>query len=215
MEPWDQRLARAMVAPLAPSALKPNHLTWLSLGLALAGAGLLAQGSATSVNWGAGLFVVARFADHFDGELARAQGSESRFGYYFDYVTGAISYAALFLGMGFGPGMVAYGELGAALGVVGALASFVSLAANMRIDSIGSSAQPVGYPGFAGFELEDGIYLLAPVTWLGLLAPFFLLAGIGAVVYVSWTLLRLLRMTTAKLPAQQDRGERGADGGCD
>ncbi|MDA0998869.1 MAG: hypothetical protein O2944_11785, partial [Proteobacteria bacterium] len=52
----------------------------------------------------------------------------------------------------------------------------------------------VGYPGFAGFELEDGIYLLAPVTWLGFLYPFFVAAGIGATIYCAWTCWQLLQV---------------------
>ena len=50
----------------------------------------------------------------------------------------------------------------------------------------------VGYPGLAGFELEDGIYLLAPITWLGWLTPFLVAAGIGVAVYCLWTLGRVL-----------------------
>ncbi len=56
----------------------------------------------------------------------------------------------------------------------------------------------VGYPGWAGFELEDGIYLLAPVTWLGWLEPFLVAAGIGATVYLLWTLGRVSRARMAR-----------------
>ena len=62
-----------------------------------------------AANWGAGVFVLARFLDHFDGELARLTGQSSRLGYYLDYVSGGLSYCALFAGMGIGlPG----GDLG-------------------------------------------------------------------------------------------------------
>jgi archaetidylinositol phosphate synthase len=30
-----------------------------------------------------------------------------------------------------------------------------------------------------GFEMEDVMYLVGPITWLGLLQPFLVLAGIG------------------------------------
>ena len=55
----------------------------------------------------------------------------------------------------------------------------------------------VGYPYYAGFELEDGIYLIAPVTWLGLLTPFFLAAGVAAAIYFLWTLATLSRLRPA------------------
>jgi hypothetical protein len=66
---------------------------------------------------------------------------------------------------------------------------------NLRFDRRKELAdgQTVGYPGFAGFELEDGIYLLAPITWIGGLQPFFVAAALGACLYCLWTLWRLRR----------------------
>lgn len=49
----------------------------------------------------------------------------------------------------------------------------------------------------AGFELEDGIYLLGPLTWLGWLAPFFIAACVGAGVYLLYTAGVLLRTRSA------------------
>ena len=102
MTPWDQRLARVLVKPLALTPITPNQLTALTLIIALYSAWLFAAGDARLANWAAGLFVLARFMDHFDGELARLTGKTSRFGYYFDYVAGALSYAAMFAAIGFG-----------------------------------------------------------------------------------------------------------------
>ena len=73
--PWDQRIARVLVRPLVGGPVRPNHISALTLILALAGAALLATGEATQVNWGAGLFILSRFLDHFDGELARLKGN--------------------------------------------------------------------------------------------------------------------------------------------
>ena len=72
--PWDQRAARVLVKPLALTPVTPNQLTTLTLVLALAGAGLFATGDPALAGWAAGLFVLARFLDHFDGELARLKG---------------------------------------------------------------------------------------------------------------------------------------------
>ncbi len=194
--PYDQRLARLMVRPLAQTPVTPNQLSALTLVLALGAAWLFAQGGATAANWGAGLFVLARFLDHFDGELARLTGRKSRFGYYFDYVAGALSYTALFAGMGLG---LAAGELGAwalALGAAGAASAMLSLFINLDIDKRMELAdgEATGYPGFAGFELEDGIYLIAPITWLGWLTPFFVACGIGATLYCLWSAWSLVKL---------------------
>ena len=198
MMPWDQRLARVLVRPLARTGVTPNQVTTLTLVVALSGAGLLATGGRTAADWGAGLFILARFLDHFDGELARLKGTASRFGYYYDYAAGGISYAALFLAIGVGLAGGGLGVWALVLGGAGAAAALISLFLNLGIDRAQEDreeGEAVGYPGFAGFELEDGIYLLGPLTWLGFLQPFFVAAGIGAALYCLWTLGRLVRLS--------------------
>ena len=194
--PYDQRIARLMVRPLAHTPVTPNHLTALTLLLALGAAWLFAQGTAAAANWGAGLFVLARFLDHFDGELARLTDRKSRFGYYFDYVAGALSYSALFAGMGIGLAGGGLGNWAYALGAAGAASAMLSLFINLDIDKQMELAdgEATGYPGFAGFELEDGIYLIAPITWLGWLTPFFVACGIGATVYCLWSAWSLMKL---------------------
>jgi phosphatidylglycerophosphate synthase len=197
--PWDQRVARVLVKPLVKTPVTPNQLTVLTLLVALAGAGLLAHGGAAAANWGAGIFALARFMDHFDGELARQKGMTSRLGYYLDYISGALSYGALFLCIGVGLRDSGLGQWAIALGAVGAFASAISMFANLDIDKHAkepaeAGKDAVGYPAFAGFELEDGIYLIAPITWLGFLQPFFVLAGIGSAVYCLWTVRTSVRL---------------------
>jgi len=194
--PWDQRLASVLVRPLAATPVTPNQLTIATLVVALAGAGLFVPGDAVMANWGAGLFVLARFLDHFDGELARQTGRASKLGYYLDYFSGGASYAALFFCLGLGFRESELGVWSIALGIIGAAAAIISLFLNLELDKAQEleDGDAVGYPGFAGFELEDGIYLIAPVTWAGFLMPFFAAAGIGAGVYTLWTLTRLIRL---------------------
>ena len=167
----------------------------MSLVLALGAGALFALGGAPAIHWAAGIFVLARFLDHCDGELARLTGQTSRFGYYFDYAVGGVAHAALFAGIGWG---LAGGPLGGwalALGLAGCASALLAMGLNLDLDrQLGlGEGEAVGYPSWAGFELEDGIYLLAPVTWLGWLEPFFVAAGIGATVYLLWTLGRVLR----------------------
>ena len=164
--------------------------------VALAGSGLLAAGDAALMNWGAGLFVLARFLDHFDGELARQKNMKSRLGYYLDYVSGGASYAALFFGIGWGLRAGVLGSWAVVLGSIGAAVAIASMFFNLGIDKAAKleDGAATGYPGVAGFELEDGIYLLAPITWLGWIEPFFVLCGLGASVYTLWTLYILIRL---------------------
>ena len=193
--PWDQRLARIMVRPLARTPITPNQVTIFTLVLALAATALFAVGDKTAANWAAGLFILARFMDHFDGELARMTGKASRLGYYLDYVAGGLSYGGLFLGIGIGVRESFLGEWAIILGLAAAGSAVISMFLNLHIDKQNQlkEGKTVGYPRFAGFELEDGIYLIGPITWAGFLTPFFALSVAGAVIYTLWTLATVLR----------------------
>ena len=195
--PWDQRFARYLVRPLAKTPITPNQLTLITVLVAFSGAGFLATGDRDYADIGAGLFVFARFLDHFDGELARLKMMTSKFGYYLDYAAGAGSYAALFFGLGIGLRDGFLQDWSIFLGLMGASAAMVGAVSNIAMDrSVGNdeTGDAIGYPGFAGFELEDGIYLLAPITWMGFLEPFFFAAAIGAAVYGLWTLIQWYRL---------------------
>ena len=74
IEPWDQRTARFLVRPLASSWVRPNHVTAVTLVMVLTSGVLFGTGDVALMHWAAGLFVLARYLDHFDGELARLQG---------------------------------------------------------------------------------------------------------------------------------------------
>ncbi len=47
------------------------------------------------------------------------------------------------------------------------------------------------YPRWGPFELEDGIYLIGPITWLGGLAGFFVLGALGQIVFSAFRLREL------------------------
>jgi len=198
IDAWDTRIARRLVPPLARAGVTPNQVTIVTAVLAVGGALLFAPGDGALASWGAALFVLARFFDHVDGELARMTGASSRLGYHLDYVTGALSYSLLFACIGLG---VAHGTLGGwalLLGGAGAVSALLAMPLNMGIDRAAGDGSAVGYPSFGGFELEDGIYLIAPVTWLGWLPAFLVPAGIGALVYLAWTGWRLARARAAR-----------------
>lgn len=102
IQAWDARLARILVKPLVPTPVHPNHLTGLSFVFGLAAAILFALGGPVQVNIAAGLFIIAVFLDHTDGELARQAGKSSSFGQRFDSVVNASNYTMLFISIGIG-----------------------------------------------------------------------------------------------------------------
>jgi phosphatidylglycerophosphate synthase len=191
--PWDQRLARAVLQPLRSTAITPNQITTLSLAVGCLAAGLYAQGGA-AVHLGGLCFVLAFWLDHAVGELARLTGRTSTFGHYYDLAAGGAVLVALFLGIGVG---LSDGTLGAwAIGLGGGagLATAVIFMLRMEVERrVGKAA--TRQPNLLGFEAEDVMYLVGPITWLGLLQPFLVLAGIGTplfTLFVLWQCRRLL-----------------------
>ena len=190
--PWDQRLAGLIVRPLARTAVHPNHVTSLSLAFGIAAAALFAFGGAGAAGWAALLFMMAVFTDHADGELARVKGKTSRFGHYYDYLVGAANYTLLFIAIGLGLADAGHGAWALILGAAAGLANPVIVTLRLVMErQFGAGA--VRHPSAAGFELEDMIYLIGPITWAGGLVIFFLIFGLGTLGYLLWTLLGFRR----------------------
>ncbi|MDP6517011.1 MAG: CDP-alcohol phosphatidyltransferase family protein [Alphaproteobacteria bacterium] len=181
--PYDQRLAGLVVRPLAGTPIHPNHLTVLSIAFGLTAAGLFAFGD--SPGWAATLFMLGVFTDHTDGELARLTAKTSRFGHHFDYIAGAANYTALFVGLGIGLDADWLAGLAPVLGVCAGLANPLVMGVRLVHERRHGDAA-VAHPYFGGFELEDFIYLIGPITWLGGLDYFFLVYGLGAIGYLLW-----------------------------
>ena len=182
--PLDQRLAGVLVRPLAKTSVTPNQITAFSLVLSLAGAGLFAWGEGAAIHWGAGIFMISRFIDHMDGELARLTGQTSRFGYFFDGIVGVIAYAALFIGMGIGFWRGGGEPWTLILPVVAGIAITVNAALQFRMEATLDNPPPT-YPSWGPFELEDGIYLIGPIVWFGYLYPLFLIGCFGTIAYLT------------------------------
>ncbi len=191
-KPWDQRLAHILVRPLASTPVHPNHLTTLGLLSGMASAGLFAFGGPETAGWAALLFMIAVFIDHTDGELAHMTGKTTEFGHHFDYVVGAANYTMLFIAIGIG---LAAGEMGGralALGLAAGLSNPVIVVLRMGLERR-HGAKAVAHPRYAGVEIEDFIYLIGPITWVGGLEYFFLVYGFGTFGYLTWTLWEVLK----------------------
>jgi archaetidylinositol phosphate synthase len=191
--PWDQRLAKALMRPLVATAITPNQITTVSLAIGLLAALLYAQ-NGSAVHVGAACFVLSFWLDHADGELARITGRTSSFGHYYDLAAGGAVLVALFVGMSIGARQGALGASSIGLGIAAGLATALIFVLRMELERrAGKSA--VRQPNLLGFELEDVMYLVGPITWLGLLQPFLILAGVGAPVFallVLWQCRRVL-----------------------
>jgi archaetidylinositol phosphate synthase len=192
VKPWDSRLALRLVRPLRDTWVHPNHITTASLVTGLTAAALFANGGAAATNWAGALSALAALLDHADGELARVADKASALGHIYDRVADLVVRVTLFLSIGLG---VRHGTLGNWAVVCGVLsaASLVLIFA-LRSDMAnrevpGALDQPSG----AGFDLNDVLYLVAPLAWFGWLAPFIAAAAIGTPVFCCWTVLQYQR----------------------
>lgn len=205
--PWDQRLARVAVRALAPTPVHPCHVTALGLGAGLSAAALFATGSTSAAGAAAGLFMLVLFLDHADGELARLTGKATTFGERFDFFTGGANYTALFIGIGVGLSQGPLGHPALVLGLAAGLAQPVVMALRMVMKRrFGRTA--IAHPGRAGWELEDAMYLIGPVTWLGGLQYFFVVFALGALGYLGWTIWEFRRRAVLTGQRLQQAGGR-------
>ena len=200
----DQRIARRAAALLARTPATPNAVTAASIAVGLTAAYMLSRGDAW-IYLGGALFMVAVWMDHVDGELARQTGRTSTFGHYFDHAAAMTNYVSGFVGAGFG---LRFGELGQWGPVLGASAG-VAIAAIMSVRlhmEIRDGRDSVRQSVHGGFEIEDTLYILAPIAWFGLLKYFLIAAGIGApiyLLYVIWGSLRAVRRAGVRNPEER------------
>lgn len=186
--PLDQRLARIVARPLARTPITPNMVTLFGLGLGLTGAYLFAQGAA-AVHWGAALFVIAAWTDHIDGELARLTNKTSDIGHWLDHAAALMIYAATFVGIGIGERAGPLGGWAVALGVAAGLGVAAIFGTRILIE-LRRGRAAIKQTVRGGFEIEDAVYIVGPLTWFGALMPLLIAAGIGTPIFLLWVIWR-------------------------
>lgn len=200
--PWDARLARSLVAPLASTRVTPNHLTTVRLAVGLAGAAAFTVGTYGWANIAALLVVLSNFLDHADGELARISGKSSRIGHVYDLASDAAVTILLFVAMGVGVGSSSDDALGLpppVLGAVAGAAIALIFFLRMRIEEMAGKAAS-RQASLGGFETEDVLYLLPIVTLSNCVMPFLVAASIGAPLFAAWVVIDHRRVVRRSKP---------------
>ena len=200
--PWDARLARRLVTPLAASRVTPNHLTTVRLAIGLAGAAAFTPGTYGWSNVAALLVILSNFMDHTDGELARLSGKTSRVGHIYDLASDAAVTILLFVSMGIGIAASSDNLLGMPPPVLGAVAgAAVALIfyLRMRIEEMAGKAA-TRQASLGGFETEDVLYLLPLITLCNGVMPFLIAASIGAPVFAAWVVIDYRRVARRLKP---------------
>jgi phosphatidylglycerophosphate synthase len=190
--PYDQRLAEPIIRALARTPVTPNMVTSFGLLCGVAAALLYASGDPLLVDIAAAVFMIAVFNDHLDGGLARATGRTSRFGHYYDHIAVGVSYIGMFIGAGIGLRQGWLGAWAPLLGVAAGISVTAIFMARIAVE-VRAGKDYVRQKNYGGFEVEDILYVVGPVTWLGLMAPFLVAAAVGAPLFLLWVIWRSRR----------------------
>jgi len=188
---FDQQIAKFVVRGLSRTPMTPNQVTTFSIVLGLSVAWLYAQGGAGTYI-AAALFIVTVWLDHVDGELARATDRTSKFGHYFDHCAAMTNYVAMFIGAGIGARMEILGISSVFLGITAGVSIILIMSIRMYGEGrFGRDAMKQSPK--AGFEIEDTLYIVGPVTWLGFMEYFIVLAGVGAPMFLLYVIFDFFR----------------------
>ena len=184
--PWDQRIAEILSKPFIFLNIHPNIVTIVGIVLGLTAAFFYSTGNIFYAKIGSIIFFFAACFDHVDGEVARKLNKTSVFGHYLDHIGVCISYIALFIGLGF------YAEKNFNLGLnyayVSALCVFLIMTIRFYLERL-KGGKAIHQNNILGFEHEDIIYIVIPVTFINKIPEFLFFSYIGTPIFLIVTLL--------------------------
>ena len=184
--PWDQRIAEIISKPFIFLNIHPNIVTFVGIVLGLTSAWLYSTGDIFYAKIASIIFFFAACFDHVDGEVARKLNKTSVFGHYLDHIGVCISYIALFIGLGF------YADKNFDLGLnhayVSALCVFLIMTIRFYLERV-KGGGAIHQNNILGFEHEDIIYVIIPITFINKIPEFLFFSYIGTPLFLIITLL--------------------------
>ena len=197
----DEKIAAKVVKYLVKTSITPNQVTTFSLLLAAFAAVFFSFGIYFFSVIGSLLFILAKFLDHVDGQLARELKKETKLGWYYDSFVDTLTYILMFVGISAGipPGTfeikfftIVELDLQDYLLFSAIIASILNTLLGI-VHKYKTSKDFYGFPQTKKFALEDGVYLIGPITWICFINFFFLISSIGSVVFVIYNIKRFLK----------------------
>ena len=199
----DEKIAEKVVKYIAQTSITPNQVSTFSLLLAALAAVFFSYGIYVFSVIGSILFIFSKFLDHVDGQLERELKKESKFGWYYDSFVDTATYILMFVGISAGipPGTFEIKFFSIVDIDLQNYLLFSAIIASIFNTFLGiilkfrTSKDFYGFPETDKVALEDGVYLIGPITWIGFINFFFLIASIGSVVFVIYNLKRFVKST--------------------
>jgi len=181
---WTHKLARICISPLVNTPISPNHITSVRLitGFVACSAFALKMNILGGILW-----LVSTFLDRADGELARISGKTSEWGHKFDYYSDTLITALFFIAIGINLQGNLPNNWPIIMGIFAGLGVIFTEIYAEIIDQKKQNTGEKAYPGIAGFDFDDILYLFAPIVWLNWHLPFLIGASIGAPAFAIYT----------------------------
>mgnify|MGYP003571047002 CR=1 FL=1 len=191
---WVHQAARWAIRPLVGSPVTPNHLTTLRLVTGIAAAAAFTAGDSVWTAWGGLLFVLSAFLDRADGELARLSGQTSAAGHRYDLLSDAIVNVLLFIGIGIGLSNSVLGLWAPLLGFisgasVGAIFWVVAI-----MESKGDMMGALPFSAVKGFDPDDVLFIVGPLSWIDDLISFLVASSFGAPLFLAFAMYCVMRL---------------------
>ena len=184
--PWDQRIAEIISKPFIFFNIHPNIVTIIGILLGLIAGCLYSIGDMFYAKIASIIFFFAACFDHVDGEVARKLNKTSIFGHYLDHIGVCITYIALFIGLGF------YSDknfnLGLNYGYISAFCVFIIMTIRFYLERV-KGGEAIHQKNILGFEHEDIIYIVIPITFINKIPEFLFFSYIGTPLFLIITVL--------------------------
>tara|TARA_Y100000590_G_scaffold263876_1_gene296137 strand:- start:184 stop:801 length:618 start_codon:yes stop_codon:yes gene_type:complete len=184
--PWDQKIAEIISKPFIFFNIHPNVVTIIGIILGVFAGFLFSIGNIFYAKIASLIFFFAACFDHVDGEVARKLNKTSILGHYLDHIGVCITYISLFVGLGF------YSEknfdLGLKYGCISALCVFLIMTIRFYLERV-KGDEAIRQNNILGFEHEDIIYIVIPITFINKIPEFLFFSYVGTPIFLAITLL--------------------------
>tara|TARA_B100001013_G_C24563649_1_gene423539 strand:- start:161 stop:778 length:618 start_codon:yes stop_codon:yes gene_type:complete len=188
-EPWDQKIAKVLSKPFIFFNIHPNFVTLIGTILGLFTFYFYSKGDLFFAKIGSVIFFFGACCDHIDGEVARKLNKTSILGHYLDHLGVCITYVALFLGLGVWC-QINTGK-GYYYGIIASFSVFMIMSLRFYLER-NKGGGAIKQKNFLGFEPEDILYLIIPITFLGKIESFLYAAYIGTPIFLLITIFIVL-----------------------
>jgi phosphatidylglycerophosphate synthase len=147
--------------------------------------------------WGGVLWLLSAFLDRADGELARIGDMKSERGHNYDYMSDVLVNSMIFVAAGIGARHGWMGIWAAPIGALATVSMLICWIIGERYQLLEGSGRKA-YEGRWGFDLDDGLYLIAPLIWFGLMSFVVVGAAIGTSIMAALIVVRYQRLKAAR-----------------